>query len=194
MTELNSTSVKNDKQNSYSYSYVDDTLTMLGISIAQIRTSLSDSNSDVDMLTRNFSTIADKILTIKDSTDSLSNGHVNMDAEVQLIGAAATEAHAKIGQAVIEFQFFDRMSQRLSHVIQSLDAISSLIKDPDRIQDPMAWMKLQSHLHDSYSMESERVMFQSIVNGASIDEAIAIYHEASNQEEVEADSDDVELF
>ena len=158
----------NDKENSYSYA--DGALTMPGISIAQIRTSLSDSNSDVDMLTRNFSTIADNILTIKNSTDSLSNDHVNMDAEAQLIGATATEAHAKIDQAVIEFQFFDR------------------------IQDPMAWMKLQSHLHDSYSMGSERIMFQSIVNGASIDEAISIYHEASNQEEVEADADDVELF
>ena len=130
MTELTSTSVMNDKENSYSYA--DGALTMPGISIAQIRTSLSDSNSDVDMLTRNFSTIADNILTIKNSTDSLSNGHVNMDAEAQLIGATATEAHAKIDQAVIEFQFFDR------------------------IQDPMAWMKLQSHLHDSYSMGSDR--------------------------------------
>lgn len=183
----------NNQENSYSH--VDDTLTMLGISIAQIRTSLNDSNSDVDMLTRNFSDIADNIRTIRESSTSLSNGHVNMDAEVELIAAAAQEANSKVDRAVMEFQFFDRMSQRLTHVIESLDKMSSLIKDPDRIQDPMAWMELQTNLHASYSMESERQMFQSIVNGASIDEAVAIYHEVSAEKKMEEpEVDDVELF
>ena len=95
---------------------------------------------------------------------------------------------------MVDFQFFDRMSQRLSHVIQSLDEMSSLIKNPDRLKDPIAWMDLQSRLHDSYSMESERMMFKSIVNGSSIEEAIAIYHETTALQELEPEVDDVELF
>jgi hypothetical protein len=72
-----------------------------------------------------------------------------------------------------------------------------LIQNPDRLQDPMAWMELQSNLHDSYSMESERLMFAAIMGGSSIEEAITIYHantpeEAEETEETEAD--DIEMF
>ncbi|MDP6166089.1 MAG: hypothetical protein QGI54_08120 [Gammaproteobacteria bacterium] len=186
MTKSTPTPVNNE-------SHIDQTLTMLEIAIAQIRASLYESNADVDMLTRNCSSIANNIRSINNSVNSLSDSHLDTNAEVALLNTEAQKAHAKISQAVVGFQFFDRMSQRLSHVMESLEQVSSLLKDPLRIQDTAAWMQLQSDLHDSYSMETERVIFESIVNGASTEETIALYHEASDQEHVKAD-EEAELF
>ena len=176
------------------FSHIKNTLTMLGITIAQIRTSLSDSNTNVDTLSSTFAQIADNVLTIHDSAVSISCVEPKDQMELELIQAASSAAKAKIGQAVVDFQFFDRLDQRLSHVIKSLDDMSALIQNPDRLQDPMAWMELQSNLHDSYSMESERLMFASIMGGSSIEEAIAIYHAHTPDKAKETEADDVEMF
>jgi len=176
------------------FSHIKNTLTMLGITIAQIRTSLSDSNTNVDTLSSTFAQIADNVLTIHDSAVSISCVEPKDQMELELIQAASSAAKAKIGQAVVDFQFFDRLDQRLSHVIKSLDDMSALIQNPDRLQDPMAWMELQSNLHDSYSMESERLMFASIMGGSSIEEAIAIYHAHTPDKAEVTEADDVEMF
>ncbi|MFQ3211846.1 hypothetical protein ABXT70_08485 [Candidatus Njordibacter sp. Uisw_039] len=176
------------------FSHIKNTLTMLGITIAQIRTSLSDSNTNVDTLSSTFAQIADNVLTIHDSAVSISCVEPKDQMELELIQAASSAAKAKVGQAVVDFQFFDRLDQRLSHVIKSLDDMSALIQNPDRLQDPMAWMELQSNLHDSYSMESERLMFASIMGGSSIEEAIAIYHAHTPDKAEETEADDVEMF
>ncbi len=176
------------------FSHIKNTLTMLGITIAQIRTSLSDSNTNVDTLSSTFAQIADNVLTIHDSAVSISCVEPKDQMELELIQAASSAAQAKVGQAVVDFQFFDRLDQRLSHVIKSLDDMSALIQNPDRLQDPMAWMELQSNLHDSYSMESERLMFASIMGGSSIEEAIAIYHASTPDPTDESEADDVEMF
>lgn len=189
------TDVSLKKDNSLDdYNHIKDTLTMLGITIAQIRTSLSDSNANVDTLSSTFAQIADHVLTIHDSAAAISSVEPKDQLELELIQAASTAAKAKVNNAVVDFQFFDRLDQRLGHVIKSLDDMSALIQNPDRLQDPVAWMELQSNLHDSYSMESERLMFASIMGGASIEEAIAIYHASSPGPADESEADDVEMF
>ena len=188
------TSDSNKYTNLANTSHIKGTLAMLGITIAQIRTSLSDSDSNVDMLSSNFAQIADKVFKIHESAISISCVEPKDQMELELIQADSFDAKGKVGQAVVDFQFFDRLHQRLSHVIKSLDDMSALIQNPERLQDPMAWMELQSNLHDSYSMESERLMFASIMGGSSIEEAIAIYHANAPEQSERTESDDVELF
>jgi hypothetical protein len=188
------TSDLNKNTNLTNYSHIKDTLTMLGITIAQIRTSLSDSNSDIDTLSSTFAQIADNVLTIHDSAKSISCVEPKDQLELELIQAASSAAKAKISAAVVDFQFFDRLHQRLTHVTKSLDDMSALIRNPDRLQDPAAWMELQSNLHNSYSMESERLMFASIMDGSSIEDAIALYNARGREQAGENDLDDVDLF
>jgi hypothetical protein len=184
----------NKNTNLNNHSHIKDTLTMLGITVAQIRTSLSDSNSNADTLSSTFAQIADNVLTVHGSAMSISCVEPKDQMELELIQVASSAAKAKISEAVVDFQFFDRLNQRLSHVTKSLDDMSALIRNPDRLQDPAAWMELQSNLHDSYSMESERLMFTSIMSGSSIEDAIAVYHANAPEQGEETESDDVDLF
>ena len=100
------------------FNHIKDTLTMLGITIAQIRTSLSDSNANVDTLSSTFAQIADHVLTIHDSAAAISSVEPKDQLELELIQAASTAAKAKVNNAVVDFQFFDRLDQRLGHVIK----------------------------------------------------------------------------
>jgi uncharacterized coiled-coil protein SlyX len=188
------TSNLNKNTNLANYSHVKDTLKMLSITIAQISTSLSETNSNIDKLSSAFSNIANNVLTIHNSAMSISCVEPKDQMELELIQASSSAAKDTLSQTVVDFQLFDRLYQRLTHVIKSLDDMSALIQNPERLQDPMAWMELQSNLHDSYSMESERLMFASIMGGSSIEEAIAIYHANAPEQSERTESDDVELF
>ena len=188
------TSNLNKNTNLTNFSHIKDTLTMLSITIAQISTSLSESNSNIDRLSSAFSNIANNVLTIHNSAMSMSRAEPKDQMELELIQASSSAAKAKISQTVVDFQLFDRLDQRLTHVIKSLDDMSALIQNPERLQDPVAWMELQSNLHNSYSMESERLMFASIMGGSSIEEAIAIYHTNAPEQSERTESDDVEVF
>ena len=188
------TSNLNKNTNLANYSHVKDTLKMLSITIAQISTSLSETNSNIDKLSSAFSNIANNVLTIHNSAMSISCVEPKDQMELELIQASSSAAKDTLSQTVVDFQLFDRLDQRLTHVIKSLDDMSALIQNPDRLQNPVEWMELQSNLHNSYSMHSERLMFASIMGGSSIEDAIAIYHAAPPEETEEIESDDSELF
>ncbi len=85
--------------------------------------------------------------------------------ELESIKISAAEMHQQIMSAIIAFQFYDRLTQRLDHVKRELGWLSSLVSDPQQLYNPLAWSKLQEHIMSNYTMEEERIMFQHIMNG-----------------------------
>ena len=71
------------------------------------------------------------------------------------------------------------MIQKLSHVSHSMDAMAELIMDRSRLFNPHEWAALQEKIRSRYTMESERLMFDALMNGASVKKAleIAMEHE-----------------
>ena len=93
------------------------------------------------------------------------------------------------------FQFHDRVSQKLSHVNKSLGLVAELIRDPNRLFQPSEWLIIQDEISKSYSLECEKLMFDKIMQGATIEEALHLYenHELNNPSSTDPE-DDVELF
>ena len=93
--------------------------------------------------------------------------------------------------SVVAFQFYDRLQQCLQHVTLSLLELSELIEAPERLYNPNEWKKLQDQIKSRYTMESEKLMFDAILQGKSIVEAIEL--SAANAQ-TESDDDEIELF
>ena len=87
------------------------------------------------------------------------------------------------------------ITQRLEHVTSALGKLCGLISEPSKYADPNEWRLLQTEIRDSYTMEAERLMFEHIMMGISVDEALEIYHHNFDAV-VEEDNtgDDIELF
>jgi predicted RNase H-like nuclease (RuvC/YqgF family) len=85
------------------------------------------------------------------------------------------------------------MTQRLHHVNSGLIETATLLEDPDSIV-PQDWHKLQSGIKDNYTMESERAMFEQIVAGTSLKEALSSFKQSKDNESTSQTEDDVELF
>ena len=113
-----SRSVPDDQLN---WSQIGETLTLLALAVAQIDTSMKEGNDSVDTLTHSFTSIASKSRLLLDHF-----AKVDPDAP-QDIKDAAEIIHQEVGKAVVAFQFYDRLSQRMEHVGESLEKMGHLI-------------------------------------------------------------------
>lgn len=174
------------------WSQLKETILMLNLAIAQIDQSMNEGNSSVETLASSFTTLASNLNNIKSSIDQFdSNGSKENEKIKLMIQGSAATATDKVQSAIIAFQFYDKLTQRLDHVSQSLTSLSQLIADPTSLYSPPQWRSLQESIRSKYTMEEERRMFDKVLAGASIDEALAEFNtEMMSQHQ----DDDIELF
>lgn len=173
------------------WSQVRETINMLTLAVSQVECTMTDGEKSITELTQSFTYIANQLQSIVNTKSSES-------AETQLhtIKENAADIHQKVVTATIAFQFYDRLTQRLDHVKRDLSWLSDLVSNPNQLYNPEAWKKLQTDIMSNYTMEEERLMFEHIMNGASVENALEIYqhHFNSKKDDNDQTSDEVELF
>lgn len=177
------------------WSHIQETITMLYLSVCQIESSMKDSGNSVDQLTQSFTELALHSREVDEHVQNLSDVS-EIQAFKNEVSNTAREMQEKINQAITAFQFYDRISQRLDHVSKSLESMTDLMSSPMDLNDPHAWQLIQDRVKNSYTMESERLMFEHILRGASVKEALEIYqHHFEEEKQAQSEDDDeVELF
>ncbi|MDX1692954.1 MAG: hypothetical protein R3208_04265 [Ketobacteraceae bacterium] len=177
------------------WSQVRETISMLCLAMAQIETSLNDSSKSVDVLTESFTDIARDARSIVQTLQESTSGEA-LEANREDMLAKANAVLARMNHAVVAFQFYDRLSQKLGHVNQSLNHLGDVISDSSRLYNPGEWNRIQTEIRSNYTMECERLMFDLIMKGATIREALELYrHEFDLLDVANDDSeDDIELF
>ena len=170
------------------WSQVRETVLMLELSAGQIEAAMTDSNSSVEVLTDSFTTMAGYMRTIADSVSALPDDGDAGDAKRNL-GAAAEHVSGMVHQAIIAFQFYDKLVQRLAHVGLSLGDLSDLVADPRRLFNPGEWVGLQDKIKTKYSTREEIAMFDAVMQGVPVQEAVDKF-----MAEMKEKSDDIELF
>ncbi len=168
---------------------------MLALAVAQVESSMTDGAQSVDTLTQTFTRMAKYVKKIREVTQKVTPGSLKVFQEI--IESTAQNLENDVQDSVMAFQFYDRITQRLDHVCNSLDQLGGLINEPGALYDPTKWHDLQEKIKGSYTMEAERIMFEHILRGHSIKEALEIYrHHFNKNEEGQTtdDGDEIELF
>lgn len=174
------------------WSQVRETVLMLELAAGQVEAAMKDSNSSVEVLTDTFTSLADTLQHIDAAVgtlpDTVGNGQVKAEilADTQLVAQ-------KVHQAIVAFQFYDKLVQRLDHVCTSLAGLSHLVTDRSRLYSPFEWKALQEEILAKYTMVEERAMFEAVLNGATVKEALETYMTVRMQE-VEQSGGEIELF
>lgn len=164
-----------------------ETAKLLGLSVTQIHTGLTDGDNSVGTLTDSFQQLADFCATVQALSSDDSAHHKSKEE----INELAANMSSTIDNAIVAFQFYDRLSQRMGHVSGSLEQLSELIKDDDSLNDPVGWKVLRDHIKSSYSLDAEHVMYNAIMDGATTAEALELYKKVMHESDA---SDDIELF
>ena len=170
------------------WSQVRETVLMLELSAGQIEGAMKDSNSSVEVLTDSFTTMAGYMRIIADTVASLPEGGETGAAKDSLKGVTE-HVSGMVHQAIIAFQFYDKLVQRLAHVNHSLASLSGLVADNSRLFNPSEWRALQEKIRSKYSMKEEQAMFEAVMNGMPVKDALEQF-----MAEMKDKSDDIELF
>ena len=172
------------------WSQVRETVRLLNLAVAHIEESMSVGNESVDVLTDSFTTMAGTIQSIAKSVKELPESGTNK--VTRSIEEKCESLHDEVHAAIIAFQFYDRLVQKLTHVSNSMDALGELIIDDKKLYDPLEWSALQEKIRCRYTMESERRMFDALMKGASIQQALeqAKIHKDGDKSEL----GDIDLF
>lgn len=176
------------------WSHVSETVNMLYLAVCQIETTMTDANDSVDTLTKSFTHLANHTRDVGHHVENVVDKDDFKDVKHE-IAETTHEIQDNISQAIQAFQFYDRVCQRIDHVARSLEKVSELLSDREVVGQRPHWKKVQDQIKSSYTMEAERIMFEFIMRGGSVKEALEIYrHHFSTEPEDSDDSDEIELF
>ena len=169
------------------WSQVRETILMLNLAVAQIEVAMRDSSGSVDVLTNTFTGMYGNLMALVEAAQSLPDGPAK-----QAVQEAGMAVSVQMQEAIVAFQFYDRLSQRLSHASHSLDDLTAIVSDPARLYNPFAWSALQQKIRARYTMEDEKLMFDTLIQTGNVQVALEQY--LDSKQEKAGGSQDVELF
>ncbi len=180
------------------WSQIRETILMLELAVAQIEMSMRDSNESVEVLSNSFTSMVGQVKMIERTSATLPDAAETAEARATIIQSCATISEM-MHAAIVAFQFYDKLTQRLSHVNSSLGTLAELIADARRLYNPYEWLGVQEKIKSRYTMEEERLMFDALIQGKTVKQALALYLQAMEEKKSQVAAgagaeDDIELF
>lgn len=166
------------------WSQVRETVKLLTLSVTQVEANMHAGDDSVNTLTSSFTSIVDHLNSINELLNALPAG----DEKTQAL-QHCQDSSEKIQTSIVAFQFYDRLQQSLIHVANSLKGLATIVETPERLYNPAEWKKFQDDIRSQYTMESEKAMFDAVLQGKSVEEALKLAALAD-----QVDDDEVELF
>ncbi|MFO1371759.1 MAG: hypothetical protein U1F42_04970 [Candidatus Competibacteraceae bacterium] len=183
------------------WSQVRETILMLALAVAQIEMAMRDSDGSVEVLSNSFTSMIGQVKMIEKTTADFPDTAEIEGAKATIVNSCTTISEM-MQTTIIAFQFYDKLTQRLSHVTSSLGSLADIICDQRRLYNPYEWLGVQEKIKSRYTMEEERLMFDAIMQGKTVKQALALYTQAMEERKQKAtggsstsgDEDDIELF
>jgi hypothetical protein len=139
---------------------------MLELCEAQMESALSESDVAVQTLVKSFAGLIEAGQALGSLSEKTPAESAPTDLALQL-----DQLRKQTAAAVVAFQFYDKLTQRLGHVRYSLSALAMFICDRAKSGEREQWRRLFTTLRRLYRTDEELQIFQLMVDGASAEEA-----------------------
>ena len=166
-------------------SHSDNQVTLLQLAAAQLALSLKETEQPFDDLSKLFIEIVEGYNQIE--------GLIGSDQQDDIVKLQELHSNtqSRVRSAIIDFQFYDRMTQRLQHIMSNIeDAINAL--EAKKNGDEAEWNKIFDRIEKSYTMREELELFNSIRSGVGFETAVkSLIEQTFKKDAVESE---IELF
>ncbi|HEC13645.1 MAG TPA: hypothetical protein ENI80_10450 [Acidiferrobacteraceae bacterium] len=160
----------------------------MDISSGELKLAMNDAGGTMRQLIQTFMTMVTDVQEIKILAEALNKKSAANTGVNEIIGACDKYLD-KVQAGTVGFQFYDKLTQRLRHASKSMQRVKDLLHAPDQLNDESAWQVLKDDIHQRYNTEEDRKLYQAIIEGLSIDDALS---KASKQGKKK--KKDIELF
>lgn len=165
---------------------------MLDLCEAQMESALCESDLAVDALIKAFSGLAESAQSVSTMAANLTQQQ-GESVDAADLGKQLKAVERQMTSAIVAFQFYDKLTQRLGHVRYSLSTLALFVCDRQQTSQRDQWRRLFTTLKRLYRTEEERQIFQMMVEGASADETRDHIHQSTQTLRIGV-SGEIELF
>jgi len=165
---------------------------MLDLCEAQMESALCESDLAVDSLIKAFAGLTESAQSVSAMAADLKSQQREAISAPDL-GKQLEAIERQMSSAIIAFQFYDKLTQRLGHVRYSLSTLALFVCDRAQTSQRDQWRRLFNTLKRLYRTEEERQIFQMMVEGASAEEARDHIHQSTQTLRIGV-SGEIELF
>jgi len=160
-------------------------VTLLQLAAAQLALSLKETEQPFDDLSKLFIEIVEGYNAIEHLIGSTEQN------DITKLQSLHQDTQSKVRNAIVDFQFYDRMTQRLQHIMGTIqDAIKTL--EVKANGGDAEWNEIFERIEKSYTMREETQLFNSIRSGEGFETAVnSLIEQTFKKEAVESE---IELF
>ncbi|GMR16291.1 MAG: hypothetical protein BMS9Abin31_0613 [Gammaproteobacteria bacterium] len=172
------TANNNDKN----WSQMRETVLLINVAVARIEHAMNEGDDSFTNLSQSFVEIVDSAKQITQSSAQLEDSAIK-----SAIDDSCQDISQRVKNSIVAFQFYDKLSQRMALVSKTLNSLTEILKDTDKTDVQDEWIKLQNVIRSKYTLDADQQMFDDVLNGMPIKEAL----EAAVNKTTE---DDIEFF
>jgi hypothetical protein len=163
--------------------HFEQTSKVIDLAVAQIEVAIDESNGSMKILTDSLFSVTDKFEDL-DAKIRVMKEQSKLD-----ITDFETQCNAVVSDikaVVIASQFYDRLSQRLHHISDSLQSLSIGLEQ----QQPSQALSILDKTKKSYTMPEEDLIFDWVMEGKTLKEILIL----SSNHKVDNSEGEIDLF
>lgn len=168
------------EKNSENWSQLKETVLMLNVAVSRIEHAMSEGDDSFTKLSESIVDIAKSAKEIVSESQNLDDSPIK-----NTINESCKNISGQVDKSIVTFQFYDRLSQRMSLVSKTLSSLTEVLNDPNKTNNQKEWIALQDTIRSKYTLDADQEMFDAILRGASIEEALKITVKKADEEEIE---------
>ena len=162
------------------WSHMRETITILNVAVARIEHAMIEGDDSFTSLSQSFVEMINSAEQITHETKELEDSPVKRNIEENCLNISQ-----RVGSSIVAFQFYDRLSQRMALVSKTLNSLTEVLKDPSKTNEQEEWLNLQNTIRSKYTLDSDQKMFDDVLKGMPVEEALKVALEKTTEDEIE---------
>lgn len=162
------------------WSQMKETILIINVAVARIEHAMIEGDDSFTSLSQSF------VETVNSAKEiSLSVEELDESAIKNKIKENCEDITQRVSDSIVAFQFYDKLSQRMALVSKTLGALTDVLEDKSKTNNQDEWIMLQNMIRSKYTLDSDQEMFDAVLNGTTIEEALKTAVEKTTEHEIE---------
>jgi len=163
-----------------SWSQIRETILMINVAVARIEHAMIEGDVSFTSLTGSFVETVNAATTITAAANQLEESALK-----DTIKENCQDITLRVTDSIVSFQFYDKLSQRMALVSKTLSCLTEILKDNDKTDNIEEWKNLQNLIRYKYTLDADQDMFDAVIRGTPIQEALSIAVNKTTEDDVE---------
>lgn len=169
-------SINNDEN----WSQIRETILMINVAVARIEHAMLEGDDSFTSLTQSFVGTINAASEITRAVEKLEDSPIK-----NKIKDNSKDITLRVSDSIVSFQFYDRLSQRMALISKTLSSLNEILNDNSKTHNRDEWLNLQNLIRSKYTLDSDQEMFDAVIQGMPIKEALKIAVKKTTEDEIE---------